>query len=238
MSNFGSRDVHFYGPQKRKFKKQPQAKKNAVVTHKQLNKRLKAIEHQEELKYKDFMNTDTFVTPQVLGTCSIAQGDDFNQRVGEEIVVKKLDVMFRANKTVGSTISNSYRIMIVRDRQANGIGAFAVTSGGTGANNDAILDNNTITDTLHCPINYRCKDRYKVYTEELIVMNPDSSAVNMQAFWKHTVHFPKGLRIKYSDSGATVASITSNQLVVLCLANAIADIPAVEISTRLWFTDA
>jgi len=223
-------------PYKRKYTKKTTAKKRPrKLQNKNLDRRIKRLEHSEELKYVDFYDTPAVSTTGTLFNYNqIAQGDDFNQRIGEEVVDKYLNLKIR-NVKAASVNACAVRYILFWDMQTNATGPvqLASTSLMTG-----LLDNSTITDVLTMPHNYRTKQRYHILMDKVMVMNGEESTSSKIWMLKKSLNLG-GAKIKYGNSGSTVASLTSRSLWLLQIGTAIAVTDAApQIGTRLWYTDA
>lgn len=218
---------------KRKQRRRPQKKRGP--TTKQLATRIKKLEHTEELKYDDTYNTSAISTTGTLLVLSVlAQGDDFNQRVGEEMRAKYINCKFRFIKAA-SVNAPQVRILLFWDKQTNGVGPVLLTST---APDTALLDVTTIGSSLICPHNYRTKKRYKILHDELIIFDVDSS-LNIQTKLRRMNKKLGGAIIKFADSAGTIASLVSRSLCFAILGDstAVTDV-APSLSFRLWYTDS
>lgn len=223
-------------PYKKTQPKRPYKKK--APTNKQLATRVKKLEHTEELKYIDyywttspFNNTTTVQCLSLMG-----QGDDFDQRIGEEVTAKYLNIKFRWRKGASSDAMYS-RIMVFWDTQTNGSGPTLFTSGGNEA--VALLDNTTVTVSALSPLNYRTHQRYHVLLDKVFQISADSSAVEKYHMIKKSIKLHNA-KIKYSSSGSTVAALPSRVLFVYMIsAGQAADTGnAYNNAVRVWYTDA
>lgn len=194
-----------------------------------LKRKVKKLEKSEELKYKDTYYTTALTAAGALVSINpLAQGDDFNQRIGESVVSKYLNFKARFERP-GATTSDQIRITILWDHQFNGVG------GSISALLDGIYDNATITSLPIAPLNYRCNERYKVLYDKLLLFNPQSSTTDMIHVLKKNINL-HGMQVKYADSGATFASIVSRALLFFVSSTNTAILP--RMGFRYWFTDA
>lgn len=226
--------VASYTPRTQKrIRKHLKERKKPKPTTLQLQHQINRIKHQDELKYDDVYNTTALATTGTLLTLSsIGQGDDFDQRVGEEVLLKYLNMTLKFVHPAG-TGGDFIRCILFWDLQTNGTGPvlFSSTSLNTGLLDDSVISNGVIS-----PHNYRTKHRYKVLMDKCLTINPASSAVEPQLVFKKSISLHNA-RIKYSDSGATIASIVSRGLcfAILCTASTTA-VPA--LGFRTWYIDA
>jgi len=217
---------------RRKNKRKPQRKQPKLKT---LERRVRKLEHSEELKYKDVYSTTLPTTTfQFLSMNLIGQGDDaFNNRIGEEISAKYLNMKLRFIHPAGTT-SDAIRCVVFWDKQANGAAPDALTSTNAAT---AVWDNTTVSGgSTIVPYNYRAKQRYKVLYDRIITLEPESSTTEKVRFVRHNFRL-NGAKIKYSDSGTTQASITSRNLIFAysCISGSGV---TCALSFRLWYTDA
>lgn len=214
-------------------RRRPQKKRGP--TTKQLATRIKKLEHTEELKYIDYLDTAALA---VAGTNKcyslLGQGDDFNQRIGEETRVKYLNCHLRFTKAASAN-SSQIRIILYWDMATDGLGPTLLASSFIGA---GLLDDTFITTKIMSPHNYRTSDRYKILYDKTIYLNPDSSSVVINRMIKINRKLG-GAKIKYADSGSTVTSIVSRALNMCFFADssAVTDVTVYN-STRVWFTDS
>lgn len=219
---------------KRKIRRHPHKKRGP--TTKQLATRIKKLEHTEELKYIDVLNSTALSTTGTSLVLSVlAQGDDFNNRVGEEVRAKYVNCKLRLAKTTPSANINQVRCILFWDLQTNGSGPVILTS--TLADS-GLLDNSSITSVLLSPHNYRCSQRYKILYDKVHVLNPDSTTTQMARY----IHINKrlgGAKIKYTDSSGTIASLTSRALCFSILSDTSSTTEITPtLCFRVWYTDS
>lgn len=218
-------------PRKRKF-----VKRKRVPTNKQLATRVKKLEHTEELKYADSYDASVITTTgYMLHLTGIAQGDDFNQRVGEEIVAKYLNMKLRLTKAA-SVNAPQVRCIIFWDMQNNGVGPTFLTSTDP---IQAVLDNSTVTNIMLSPHNYRTKDRYHILWDKVITINPQDSLSTSAHIYKKNIKL-SGAKIKYGSSSGSIAATVGRALyfsIVGSGASAVNEVTP-NISNRVWFTDS
>jgi len=218
-------------------KKKTYAKKGP--SNKQLATRIKKLEHSEELKYIDAAFGDTWVdSSTVLVPCAIGQGDDVNQRVGEEVIAKYLNLKVTVNSAANVTPLKA-RLMVFWDLQANGEPPGLFSSDVGIGPSKALIDDAVITTKWFAPLNYRTKHRYTVLMDKMIVINPQSSSTKTLKFVKKNLQLG-GAKIKYSDSGATGTSLTSRALYIYGYVpgSVSGSYESALINTRFWYTDS
>lgn len=210
------------------------ANKKKRLQNKNLDRRIKKLEHSEELKYIDIYNTSALTnTGTIVALNFIAQGDDFNQRLGEEICAKFVNMKIRISHLAAGTY-DQVRSILFWDKQTNGTGPTIYTSTDI---NSGLLDNSTITSGVLCPHNYRCNDRYAILYDKVHSINPESSAVDKVIQFKKSFKL-SGAKVKYSNSGALITSIPSRSLFYVQISYAPIASTTPTNSFRFWYTDA
>jgi len=218
-------------------KKKVPAKKGGP-SNKQLATRIKKLEHTEELKYLDTTMSSTWVDSYtVLLPCGIAQGDDYNERVGEEIIAKYINIKTNITTAIGG-VPLKGRFIVFWDTQNNGDGPGLWSSSVGVGPSKALIDDATITK-LYAPLNYRTKHRYTVLMDKIFNMNPQSTNTQQAKFIKRNLQLG-GAKIKFSDSGATASSLPSRALYIYGFVPSSLStyFSAASVNVRFWYTDA
>lgn len=166
-----------------------------------------------EMKYVDYFNATTAPVGGFLGFsfCLLAQGDDFNQRIGEEVRAKYLDIAITVTR-LATLNTGAVRFLVIWDKQNNGETIFNPLA--SLSLDQGLLDNTTITNEAICPFNDRCSERYSILYQKLLVFNPSEPTCQEGKVFKKRIPLSNTI-IKYSDSGATAASLVSRNLLVL-----------------------
>lgn len=219
-----------YTRKKRTFKRRPAQPRRQRP--KNLDRRIRKLERADELKYHDVLNTTALGTGTLLSLNLIPQGDDFNNRVGEEITSRYLNMKLRFTQPA-STDSSNIRTILMWDKQANGASPVVYTSTNMAT---GILDDTLINYPTLSPHNYRASERYTVLWDKTFVINPESSAVQKIITVKKNFNL-KQARIKYSGSGSAITDIASRNLVFLIIGTATSTAAPV-LTFRHWYTDA
>lgn len=209
-----------------------QAKKK-VPTNKNLAIRVKKLEHTEELKYKDINNSVNWYgnTNTCVYLSSISQGDDYNQRVGEELTAKYLNFKLKMDKGASADFQN-HRIILFWDKQANGRAPEPLASTSL---SEGLLDDTVITDLMLSPHNYRTKQRYQILVDKVVKVNPLSTAVLDSRIFKRNLSLG-GAKVKYSDSTGNISSASSRSLVAFITGGGNSSNTSYIFSSRFWFT--
>lgn len=207
----------------KKYSKNSNFKKNTTYKavrskDQQQDKKIKSIERKltslrPELKYYDgYIANISPAGGASAYVCNIlAQGDDFNQRIGEEVTAKYIDFFCRFEHLAGVN-SSKFRVTVLWDKQWNGNTNFdPLTS--TASVTTAMVDNSTISDRFIAPFNDRTSERYAILYDKTFVINPDSSSTLKEVLWKKKINLSNAL-IKYADSQGVVESLTSRALIL------------------------
>jgi hypothetical protein len=200
----GAKTYYSYKSAKVGTKKDAIQDKQIVKIQRQLNAM------KPEMKYIDYYNTTSPTGGYVAfnGTL-VAQGDNFNQRIGEEIKVTYFDLDLALYRTTVAT-STICRFILLWDTQSNGNVVFNHLASLDLA--EGLLDDTTIINTQLSPFNDRTKERYKILLDKRFLFNMEGSDKQIHFRKKINLH---NANIKYSDSGATAASLTSRSLIML-----------------------
>jgi len=204
---------------------------------KQLATRVKKLEHSEELKYDDFSaNASSYGNVSTVYILSNpGQGDNYNERVGEEITSKYVNLKFRLGK-IPSTDSIQYRCLLFWDVQTNGVGPIVLASTDLG---QGLIDDTNITNVLYSPLNYRAKMRYHVLMDKNYVLNCDSSSTTKDQVIKKSFQLG-GAKIKFKDSSTSISSIVSRCLCLIVISGSSTNVDNCSnlLTARFWYTDA
>jgi len=208
-------------------------KKDAIQDRKieRITRRIVAME--PEQKYRDVYDTSPPVAGMIaINLTRIGQGDDFDQRIGEEIRASNLhlNVVLTHGAIAFATMC---RMFVVWDKQSNGSGVFFPLASIDLA--QGFLDDSTVVNQVQSPLNYRCKERYSVLYEHTWIMNPSDPATTQNLMVKKKIPLSNAI-IKYSDSSSLATSLTSRSLLVVYygMVGSVAHVT----TARLHYTDA
>lgn len=208
--------------------------KNQDKALKALTKKVAKLEASPEVKYK--FASSLAQVPGVAGSTffglNIGQGDDFDQRIGEEIMLKKQEWIINVIMPA-STSSVRYRCIFFMDRQTDGNPPALLTSTSLAA---GLLDDSVILDTQYSPHNPRCSERYIVYYDKSFIYNrPDSLVAE-----RHAIMLGKtfNTKIKYATSGSTIAALPSKCMHVAIFAVSATSVGTFDIHSKTYFTDS
>lgn len=226
-----------YGSKKRRPYRKYSKKKPTV---KKLARRVARIENSVETKFRDIaVSADPTGTATTFLVNALAQGDDFNQRIGEQVIAKKLDIMLRLTKAASDAVTVSYRIIVFRDKANNAGTGYLAFTGASPTNAElatALVDNTTIANQLIAPLNYRTSERYNVYLDKTFNLNAYSSSMLPVKQVKYSINLHNAI-IKYGSSDATTTGVASTCYNVMFVSNTTTQLNQY-LGTRFWFTDA
>lgn len=225
---------------KKQFKKKFSNKKPVTTVDKNLDRRLKKIEGEVELKYIDlFINTATIPTePLNLMYClnTSVLGTAIGTRIGSDIVAKKLMVRLAVRGTPGLLGEARFRIIIFWYKNSNTLTPLIsqVIDPGTGPT----------APTLGF-YNQYYKESIKVIYDTIRILKPIDWNGGVITFpdivdISKTISFNRKVKYVTGAGGGTQADILDNSLwfCITTSAGAAANNPNIELSTRLFYADA
>lgn len=213
-------------------KKMEKKGKKPVPTNKQLATRINRLRKQGEMKYEDVSNASAISpTGTIIALSTLAQGDNVEERVGEEVTQKYMNM--NCFLTHSPDVNPGLvRVIVFWDLQTNAVGPTALASTDPQL---GLLDNVIITSPLLSPHNYRCHDRYKVLYDKVWIINPLSSAVLATHHVKKNFNLHNA-KIKYGSSNSGVAGIVGRALYCMVIGPTNANL-AINMNFRSWFGD-
>lgn len=192
-------------------------------TVKKLARRVAKIENAIERKHFSRYSTVDMVagTTSIRVLTGIAQGDDFSERVGEEIVLKYVDYkvdLYKQQSTSAAPVR--IRVICLVDHQANGA-QMQVNTGLSPTNVDlatAFLDDQQGSPVWMAPYNYRTVERYKVLFDKLYTINPDSTAEDKLQYHQGRISL-HNMKIKFGSSSANIDGQSSKSVKFLAMSS-------------------
>lgn len=212
-------------------------------TVKKLDKRVKKIENEIELKYVDFVNTAFSATAAPAGGLlnAIERGTPPNNRIGNEVRATSVQIRYNIFNAIPAEFPQIIRVIVFYDRQANGGNPGFIGASST----NALLDNDVITNPVHAPYNQNTRMRYHVMYDKVHVLIPQSDTQTGLGMVPHEMfirkHIKLGRKTRYDANNipAAIADISTNSLWVMVVADATyADPPTMNFSSRFFFKDA
>lgn len=179
---------------------------------------------QPELKSLDVAVNMAANTTGAVGLLNgLIQGTDFDERVGRQIQMVRLELQLLDYVTGGTGVDQFHRIMVVRDKQANGV-ALGVTD---------VLNAANVTSGL----NLDNRHRFVVMYDETAYLN--ASAEPQSARVLHRDVNINSLTTYDSGVAGTVADINTNSLYLIVVGSAAAGAEAGSVAgnARLRFYD-
>jgi len=187
-----------------------------------LNQIRKLINVEEKVIEVDSTSATFTTTGTLVSLSTVAQGSDFNERVGNSIKLQEIEVNARIfmNTASGNSV---YRFIIVRDLDGYGT-APAVSS---------ILSNGVGTTTAPLAIkDFLNRKRFSFLFEEMGTLSPQGErGVYISVRIPHEGH------ILYLGSTATAASNGKGSLYLLVLSDETVNMPTIAFQSRVTFTD-
>lgn len=211
-------------------------------TNKALDKKIKKLQRDQELKYSDVYQANNDITTGafVVLLNGIASGTDSDQRIGDEVRATSIQWRMNFSSDPVATIPTLVRYILFWDKQANGLSP--VIAGGAGTT--SLLDNTIVTDLTLAPYNHESSDRFRVLFDKTFTLEPFSLAVGggaaMQRYMTSHKKINLSRRVKHDGDTATFADIVTNALWFTFISDvAAAGInPQVEFGSRYYFKDS
>ncbi len=212
-------------------------RRRGKVTLKKVNRKVNKIINSQEVKIFDGVFA---LVPTVAGVIAwispIVQGDDTNEREGNELLIKSIDIDFHVHKSVStSDVPAIVRVMVMTDQQP--------TNGIAGLNTILQVANET-----HSPIDRVSRGRFKFLYDRYFSMNAMSALLRNDTTeaWgssiKHgTFHKKMSLKTTFNDNAvviATGAGSSRKHLYIICITNTVAAATAVHGIVRLRYLDS
>lgn len=189
-----------------------------------LNKRVAKLEKTQRQKEKgvdtELNNDSVGTTPTVHDVGTVAQGDDRENRKGDEIRIKSVFGRFLIyqSASAASTQTDFIRIMVLFDNQANGAKP---------AYTDVVENNNVMA--------YRTmgkSTRFHVIYNKLITLDP-SNRSKIVSFYKKNLN----QLVQYTGSSGAITDISKGSLILIAWSNQASLTPTINSNIRFRFTD-
>lgn len=212
-------------------------------TNRQLNRKIKKLQRDQELKFVEtaavFRPDNNMVTPAATALLNaVAAGDTIHTRDGNQVRATSLLLRFSMRgPNTADPVPPIVRVIVFWDRQANqGPPEYFGLD-----NASALLTNQSVGDPIFANTNMNTWSRYKVlYDKTFTVPFYDASGVNS---FSNVKYVKKKIRlsrvIQYDDIVANASAFTSNSLNLLIVSNksVAGDTPVVGLSYRFYFKD-
>lgn len=229
----------------KKDKTLPRSRKDANQDKRimRVEKSLKSMKQEEELKYKDTALTSPTTTTANMDVINLLSlGQSQITRIGAQVHMTSVQWKFTAAAATGTLTPITFRYLLVLDRQPNG--ALATFSGSPLAGTIAILNTAVIGQAAVAPIQYENIKRFRILKDKTISWNPQMSlqdanpATTVVSLEKTISGYRKlGINTKYGDDVGTIADINTNALYLITICDVASSI-VIQGGTRIYFRDA
>jgi hypothetical protein len=176
-----------------------------------------------ETKYVDVIGS---ITPSQSGGIAalhlLAQGVTENTRVGNSIKVHRFSFKAVLAMSSSTTQASTYRILIVRDMENNGVTP-------TGAD---VLESVGSSDAPKSHPNFDNKKRFSLLFDELMQLNAASNATAII-----NVEIPLEKHIEYRGTTAASGSNAEGSMFCLIFTNEATNVGSFSVASRLEYTD-
>lgn len=175
------------------------------------------------------LDVEPAVTAVLFFVNGIAEGVSENQRIGERVRLKTLDLRFQFDKSAANVnASTTCRFTILWDRQPNGgLATVAqVLETVTGTNN--VLD-------MCSPYNAQNRKRFQVLKDARFTLNDGHNE-------SRVFHWRVPLRNKtpqYNGAGAAIGNVNTGALLMMILGDITqgGNVTVLDMTTRLWYVE-
>lgn len=214
-----------------------------------LNKKIKNIEKNQELRFIDYTTTlqNVSLTGNLYLLNGSTQGDTpDDKRQGSDITVTSLQMRYHVYPGSDPAASpTEVRVIVFWDKQANSSFPTILRTVGT----NGVLDDSTIAQPVHSPYSRMASSRYKILYDKVHVMNATAvrtfnpatgATTNMSVEATYvSVKIPCKRIVKYTDTGnsGTQADIISNSLWLLTIGSDPLESANFYCGSRVYFKD-
>lgn len=211
-----------------------------------LSKRIKRIENEVELKWRDIslgggVNSTTGILSYLSG---ISQGTTAVQRIGNKARATSLHFRMQWISNNAMLAPTYCRLIVFWDKQSDGVAPPIYVSG----NPSALLDDTIPVLPSVLPYNHNAVQRYRVLYDKTIVLNPQValSQTNVTPSVTTAVipvaerlqkKFQLSTILKYSGTSSIITDAESSALFALFLSDTNTNIPTILWGSRLYYKD-
>lgn len=163
-------------------------------------------------------------TPSIVNLSNIAEGNDYNQRDGNSILLQSLQ--WRMNLAANASATRNFlRIIIFRDNDQRG----------TDPAPGDLLETTAGDSALVSPLLHYVNQRFSILSDKCYTLNlnGDSGFKMIKKYMK----FPPGTHIKYQNTTGADASNWEGALYALFVSDQATNGPSIDYFFRLRFTD-
>ncbi len=199
-----------------RFKRRRRRRRKPAV--KNVVRRVRRLEKSREFKLIDTQvgATAQGVVPTIVQLTNIVQGLTDITRMGTKITITGIQLRYIAN----DDITNGYRMMVIMDRQTNGVIYTAAD----------LLEDVTTTDVMISPLNRDNKGRFKVLYDRLHLLSV-AGVANVQG----RRFFRMNTEVRFDGNAGDISDLTTNSYSLLHVAQIASMNPTIFV--RLFFTD-
>lgn len=172
-----------------------------------------------EKKFFDIVSAPTVsTTPSIISLSNIAQGNDYNQRDGNSILIQSM--LLRALITLNSMAATSIiRLVLFVDNDQRGT-------------DPAATDLFESVGSLTTPLNHNVASRFNVLMDKFVSLSINGNrSMTFKRFFKYNRH------IKYTGTTGADATAYEGAIFLLLWSSEVTNVPTVDYSFRLRYTD-
>lgn len=222
-------------------------KKVDIVQNKEiksLKRKVKTLQNRPEQKYMDHVFDDFPSTNGIAYSLinNIKRGDNYNQRMGDNIYIKKIRFSYILTKPVADPQPPyQIRMILMWDKAPHGSGAFQLFTGTAPDEQqeaNALLDDRAGMTTINAPYYVGTRDRFKILYDQIHVINSEDINVAKSLVVRKTIPL-SGAKVTYTNVDSTVTgyeALTQRNLVFLHFTAGSAS-TAINLTTRVFYTD-
>lgn len=176
-----------------------------------------------ETKVLDTIKTSTVVntTGSIICVSEIAQGLDFNNRVGDSIKIQHIECRVRLYQNTGAT-ETTMRAVCFRD--LDGYGTAVATSD--------FFETVGVVSAPLSPYKWLNRDRFSILYDELVTFNSTGNQVE-----EIVLSMPHAGHVKYLGTTAAAASDGKGSIYWVFLSDEATNTPSYALYSRITFTD-
>lgn len=219
---------------------------------KNLDKKIKKINNQIELKFLDTGLAPALIssnTPTlVYHLNNVTQGVGVNSRISDQVTGTSLQFRGEIKTNIDNVTSSTIRMLCFFDKQPQGAAPVVYGASST----PVILDTDTITNPLYSPYNYAYLERYEILMDKRIVITPETvgafdtttGVTEALTVKHHTVNFKRKFHkiIKWDGNlASTIADASRNTLWVAFIGDQTVASglgPNISFGARFYYKDA
>jgi len=208
---------------------------------KSLSRRIRKLEKAPELKYHTYIST---LTPTASGIAyslisSIPDGDNYNERIGNQIISKRLSMQYRLIFDPQDGVASQIRCICGWDTQVNGTAPFTLFTGTSPTASDlsnALFDDRAGMPNIMAHYNENTKARYKILYDKTHTVNFKTSTMLEAIQVKKSILLNNAL-VQYSGTALGIDSLPTRNLFFLYFSSLTDNGPTINANFRYFFID-